>query len=292
MTHTTPCVGRFAPSPSGPLHAGSLVAALASWLDIRSQGGLWHLRIEDIDAPRCRPEHADRILLTLEALGLTWDGPVIYQSQRLDRYREVFDSLRDQGALFPCACSRKQLRRMQPTGEEPCYPGTCRDGLPAGKAARTWRFRVSDAAIAFDDELLGPQTQCPARQCGDFVVLRADGLFAYQLVVVIDDADQQINQVLRGSDLLSSTGRQILLQQALQLPRPDYKHIPVLKDSRGYKLSKQNGACEIDWQREPAACLNRALQALGQPGQSGTPAEILSAATLAWDAEKITNQAI
>lgn len=246
------------------------------------------MRIEDIDTPRCAPEHAERIIASLRALGLHWDGPVVYQSERLPRYRQVFDQLRAQGHLFPCACSRRQLKREQGGGHgEVRYPGTCRQGLPADTKARTWRFRVDSGEISFLDRRGGLRRQNPEQQCGDFVVLRADGLFAYQLVVVIDDIDQGVTDIVRGADLLSSTGRQLQLYRALDAPAPHYLHIPLLLDAAGHKLSKQTGAREIDWQRAPTRCLNQALQALGQPSQSGSPEEVLRAATLAWDASRI-----
>ena len=263
---------------------------MASWLDARAAGGRWLLRIEDIDTPRCDPAHAQRIIQTLAALGLSWDGDVTFQSQRLDRYREVFQRLQAERQVFPCACSRKQLRREQPGPGEVVYPGTCRNGLPPGQPGRTWRFRIEDREESFIDRLRGPCAQNPARQCGDFVVLRADGLFAYQLVVVIDDADDGITDIVRGVDLLSSTGRQVQLQRRLGLEPPRYLHIPVLNDKRGYKLSKQNGAPEIPWQQQPAACLNQALAALGQAQHQGTPQQILEAATRQWNPDKIPDR--
>ncbi len=275
------------------MHAGSLIAALASWLDARSQGGRWLLRIEDIDTPRCSQEHAERIIDCLQGLGLHWDGPVLYQSQRLQRYQLIFDRLRHAGALFPCACSRRQLKREQGGGHgEVRYPGTCRDGLPEGAEARTWRFRISDQPEFFTDRLAGDRLQNPARQCGDFVVLRADGLFAYQLVVVVDDADQGVTDIVRGADLLSSTGRQLQLYRALGEPPPRYLHIPLLLDKGGYKLSKQTGAQEIPWQQSPVDCLNQALSFLGQPTQAGPPEQLLRAATRAWDPSRIPTDAI
>ncbi len=283
-------IGRFAPSPSGPLHAGSLIAALASWLDARANQGQWLLRIEDIDIPRCRPEHADRIIRSLDHLGLHWDGPVSYQSRRQARYQTAFERLRHTDRVFPCACSRKQLRRAQPGLQEVVYPGTCRRGLAAGQIGRTWRFSIPATTVCFKDRLHGPQSQIPTQQCGDFVVRRADGLFAYQLVVVVDDAEQNINQVVRGADLLESTGRQILLQRALGYPQPRYLHIPVLLDERNHKLSKQNGALEIPWQTHPADCLNAALAALGQPRQTGPSARVLDCAIEAWDCGKIPHR--
>lgn len=275
-------VGRFAPSPSGPLHAGSLVAALASWLDARAHGGRWLLRIEDIDAARCDHKLGLHICETLHALGLHWDGPVMWQSERLERYDAVLEALKQSDRVFPCACTRRHLQPAADASGEKRYPGHCRQGMPAGETLRSWRFRIEDGAVPFTDRLLGPQVHTPAQQCGDMVVHRADGLFAYQLVVVIDDADQGVTDVVRGADLLTSTGRQILLQRALGAAQPRYMHIPLLTGHDGAKLSKQNGAEEIPWQHRPADCLNQALEFLGFPPQTGSVSQILESATEIW----------
>lgn len=282
-------VGRFAPSPTGPLHAGSLLAALASWLDARAQQGRWLLRIEDIDAPRCDPRHAHSFLSDLAALGLHWDGEVCWQSRRESRYQEAFEQLCASGQVFGCACSRRELRTGQPANGELWYPGTCRQGLPTGRTARSWRFRVEPGEIAFVDRQLGEQRQEPARQCGDFVIRRREGFFAYQLAVVIDDADHGVTQVVRGADLLASTGRQIALQRALGLPQPIYLHLPLLCHRNGDKLSKQSGADAIDL-RDPARALRQALRQLGQDEVDGSIDSMLDAAISQWRPQAIPRQ--
>ncbi|MGJ8671069.1 MAG: tRNA glutamyl-Q(34) synthetase GluQRS [Oceanococcus sp.] len=280
-------VGRFSPSPSGPLHSGSLLTALASWLDARAHCGRWLLRIEDIDEPRCDPLHGERIMQCLRGLGLEWDGPVLWQTQRLARYREIFEQLRSKGLCFACGCSRKDLLAYRGKGGELRHPGFCPRQIAAENTAKTWRFKVEAGAVVFDDRLLGSQQQHPADECGDFVLRRADQMFAYQLVVVIDDLDQAISHVVRGEDLLGSTGRQILLQNALNAPQPRYMHVPLLCNEQGQKLSKQHGAKEIEWQSAPERCLNDALHQLGQEMQDGNAQQILLAATKQWDIEKI-----
>jgi glutamyl-Q tRNA(Asp) synthetase len=254
-------IGRFAPSPTGPLHMGSLVAALASWLDARAAGGRWLVRMEDLDQPRCAPGAAQAILDTLSRLGLHWDGDVVYQSARSHLYQRALDRL--QPHTYWCGCSRREIADSSlglATDGAPIYPGTCRDGLP--RARRALRVRTSSALIAFDDRLQGQQAQVLERDIGDFVLYRADGLFAYQLAVVVDDAAQGISDVVRGADLLDSTARQIYLQRLLGVPTPRYLHVPVAVDARGEKLSKQTGAQPV----EPSfATIRRALRFLGQP---------------------------
>ena len=352
-------IGRFAPSPSGPLHAGSVVAALASYLDARAHDGLWLLRIEDIDPPRVEPGSDLTIRQQLRFLGLHWDAPPLYQSARVDRYQAVFDWLRAQGRIYGCGCTRREIiqaahmlqtahtlqtaQALQTTGArqagptrqtEPAhqasqrpsqalntpaddtpYPGTCRHGLPAGRQARAWRFRIDTTGtpplqtlpeatnplasadfvqptdgnfpaaqerisnvgkaadlsnITFHDRWLGPQRQNPSLQCGDFILKRADGVWAYQLGVVVDDAESGVTDVVRGADLLSSTGRQILLLRALGAPVPRYLHLPLVMGGNGQKLSKQNGAPGVDTSGRVDAVdiLNEAARALGlrQPG--------------------------
>jgi glutamyl-Q tRNA(Asp) synthetase len=256
--------GRFAPSPTGPLHFGSLIAAVGSYLDARACGGAWLVRIEDLDLPRCPMENATAILRDLAAFGFEWDGEAVWQSRRTDLYRAAFEALRDSGTVYPCACSRREIAdsTLAPDGAH-IYPGTCRNGLPVGRAARAWRLRVGSAAMDFEDRLQGNCAQDIAREVGDFVLLRADGFFAYQLAVVIDDAEQGITDVVRGADLLDSTARQILLQQGLGLPRPRYAHLPVAVNALGEKLSKQTGAAALDPTR-PAAQIVAALRFLGQ----------------------------
>lgn len=260
-----PC-GRFAPSPTGPLHFGSLVAALGSCLEARARGGRWLLRMEDVDQPRSRPGAAASILATLEACGFEWDGEVMLQSTRGVRYREVFEQLRAAGAVYPCGCTRSEIdsaSNAAPGSDgAPVYPGTCRSGLPPGKAARAWRLRM-EGNIDFDDAVQGRRHQNLPRDVGDCVLLRADGLFAYQLAVVVDDADQGIDHVVRGADLIDSTPRQIYLQRLLGLPTPAYAHLPVAVDAAGNKLSKQTRATPIDAAR-PGPALFAALSFLGQ----------------------------
>jgi glutamyl-Q tRNA(Asp) synthetase len=258
--------GRFAPSPTGPLHFGSLVAAVGSYLDAKSQSGEWLLRIEDVDTPRNAPGAAAAILRTLENFGFEWDGPVLWQSQRLKAYAAALDHLRESGLAYPCACSRKEIAD---SATHPAidgglaYPGTCRAGLPPGRAARAWRLRVQDEETAFTDRLQGRQAQRLARDVGDFVLRRADGLFAYQLAVVVDDAWQGVTDIVRGADLLLSTPRQIGLQSCLGYPPPRYAHLPVATNAAGEKLSKQTRAPALD-ERRAAAELVRALSFLGQ----------------------------
>lgn len=245
------------------------------------------MRIEDIDAPRCSAAHASRIMHSLEALGLTWDDTASFQSRRLAYYQQVFDELKAQDLIFPCTCTRKQLQSQRTSAGELRYPGTCRMATIDARAKPSWRFRVNPQDIEFNDRLLGWQRQCPAQQCGDFVIRRRDQLFAYQLVVVVDDAAQGVTQIVRGADILPSTGRQIMLQQHLGYTTPTYLHLPVLTDAQGRKLSKSSGASEIPWQQHPSACLNAALRALGQPAQTGPVEPLLSAAIDAWQPERI-----
>ena len=281
-------VGRFAPSPSGPLHLGSAVAALASYLDAKAAGGRWLLRIEDIDTPRVVPD-ADRIILDqLQALGMRWDGHVMYQSTRSSAYQQAFDRLLREGRLYPCGCTRKEIadsvlnrRGNFPAGERP-YAGTCRTGLAPGKPAKAWRIKVEPGTVWFEDRWCGPQQQNVAQQIGDFIVRRADGLWAYQLAVVIDDAEQGITDIVRGQDLLSSTGRQRWLSNALGYPSPRVMHVPLITDAQGLKLSKQNGAAALDLS-EPLLTLQAAWQALGfERLQASTCETFLRLATEHW----------
>ncbi len=278
--------GRFAPSPTGPLHAGSLVAALASWLDARAHRGQWLVRIEDVDTPRTVPG-ADRLSLAqLAACGLHADAPPTWQSARMPLYRAAVERLMADALAYPCACSRKDIENAttadtpRPRHAELRYPGTCRTGLH-GKAARAWRLRTGGAAISWQDRAAGPQMQEVEDVVGDFVLLRADGCFAYQLAVVVDDADQGISHVVRGADLLDNTARQIWLQQCLQLPTPQYLHTPLVLGANGEKLSKQNGAQAIDTS-EPLHALNQAASALGLPTQSDTVEQAWAVWTAAW----------
>jgi glutamyl-Q tRNA(Asp) synthetase len=277
--------GRFAPSPTGPLHFGSLVAALGSYLDARAHGGTWLVRIEDLDPPREQPGAADDILRTLKALGLHWDEPVLYQHTRLDAYETAIAQLLENGGAFPCACTRSEIADSGLIGAEGVvYPGTCRDGL-GGKPARAIRARVTTEPVGFTDRLQGTVSQNLEQEIGDFVIRRADGYFAYQLAVVVDDAFQEITHVVRGADLLISTPRQIHLQHLLGLPTPIYMHLPVAVNAAGEKLSKQTGAQPLSL-ASPGAALCRALVFLHQspPAQlrTASPASILEWAVAHW----------
>jgi len=286
MTRSSPLpCGRFAPSPTGPLHFGSLVAALGSCLEARARGGRWLVRMEDVDAPRCKPAHAADILRTLAAFGFEWDGAVLAQSTRTARYAEMLERLKARGAVYPCGCTRAELADAPPGIDgAPVYPGTCRAGLPPGRAARAWRLRVA-GAIEFADAVQGRQVQDLPRAVGDCVLLRADGLFAYQLAVVVDDADQGVDHVVRGADLIHSTARQIFLQGLLGLPTPAYAHLPVVVDATGAKLSKQTRAAPVD-ASNPGHALFAAARFLGQnpPGElrRATSAEFWLWASASW----------
>jgi glutamyl-Q tRNA(Asp) synthetase len=255
------------------LHAGSLVAALASWLDARTHGGQWLVRIEDVDTPRSVPQADQAILQQLTACGMAPDGPVLWQSQRGDAYAAALQSLVEKSWAYPCGCSRKEIESAQATTRHSAaiYPGTCREGLN-GKPARAWRLNVQAVQAALGlhdvthwrDRLLGPQHQNVGQDVGDFVLRRADDLWAYQLAVVVDDAAQGITHVVRGQDLADNTARQILLQQALGLPTPQYLHTPLVLGANGEKLSKQNGAVALDLS-EPLSALEQAALALGLP---------------------------
>ncbi|MCX8113770.1 MAG: tRNA glutamyl-Q(34) synthetase GluQRS [Burkholderiaceae bacterium] len=257
--------GRFAPSPTGPLHAGSLVAALASWLDARAHGGAWLVRIEDLDPPREVPGSAEAIVRTLARFGFEPDEPVVRQSRRGALYEAAFARLRAAGLVYPCTCSRKDIEDAARAAgaNSGIYPGTCR-GRPSGAVARAaWRVRVPGETVAFDDRAAGRCSQNLAREVGDFVVLRADGPWAYQLAVVVDDAEQRITDVVRGADLLDNTPRQIFLQRALGFATPRYLHVPVVTNERGEKLSKQTGARALS--DDVRGELERAARHLGLP---------------------------
>lgn len=262
------CVGRFAPSPSGPLHFGSLVAALGSALEAQRAGGRWLLRIEDIDAPRARAGADAAILAELERLGFRWDGAPVWQSRRMALYRAALAELAAQGRTFGCACSRKEIAdsALAVDGARR-YAGTCRGGIAPGRVARATRLRVDaswgEVRVGFDDRIQGRIEQDVEHEVGDFVLDRADGQIAYQLAVVVDDAEQGVTEVVRGADLLDSTPRQILLQRMLGLPTPRYAHLPVALDAHGEKLSKQTRALAIAT-HAPAQVLCAALEFLGQ----------------------------
>jgi glutamyl-Q tRNA(Asp) synthetase len=277
---TSSHTGRFAPSPTGPLHCGSLVAAVASFLEAKIRAGRWLVRLEDLDPPRTARGAADDILHTLEACGMHGDGAVLRQSTRATVYRAAFEQLRARGLVYPCACSRREIADSAVSGiEGPVYPGTCRDGLAPGKTPRAWRIDTRGAHIRFDDAIQGPVEQNLETDIGDFVLLRADQVYAYQLAVVIDDAEQGITDIVRGADLLDSTPRQIYLQRLLNLPTPRYAHLPVVVNARGEKLSKQTLAAPID-AAQPLTALLAALRFLGQ-----RPPDALANASISefWD---------
>lgn len=305
-------IGRFAPSPTGPLHAGSLVAGLASWLDARAHGDQWLVRIEDIDTPRCVPGADALILQQLAACGLWPDAPPLYQSARGAAYQAALDALVGRQQAYPCGCTRQDIAQAlaasgqpKPRHGELIYPGTCRQGLQ-GRPARAWRFftqnmesnrapslagraqaapnSIAKRDLVWHDRRLGRQQQHVAGAVGDFVLRRADGLWAYQLAVVVDDAAQGITDIVRGEDLADNTARQILLQRALGLPTPRYLHTPLVLGPNGEKLSKQNGAQPLDT-AQPLACLNDAAQALGlQVSAPDSVADWLAQAVQRWAA--------
>jgi len=283
--------GRFAPSPSGPLHFGSLIAALGSFLDVRSQGGQWFVRIEDIDPPRNVAGAADHILWVLERFGLTWDGPVLYQSQRTEHYQAALEQLETAGLVYPCTCSRRYIaQHLSNDSGELVYPGICRNGISRTDREPALRLRTDRRPVHLIDGIQGVYQQCLESQVGDFVVRRADGVFAYHLAVVVDDAEQAITQVVRGSDLLSSTPRQIYLQHCLGLPTPRYNHLPVAVDWQGNKLSKQTKALPVD-ERYPAVGLFAALEFLNQQPPSelihSTPSTLINWASEHWRPKEI-----
>jgi glutamyl-Q tRNA(Asp) synthetase len=314
-----PYIGRFAPSPTGPLHAGSLVAALASWLDARAHGGQWLVRMEDVDTPRCVPGADALILQQLAACGLQPDAPPVYQSQRGPLYQQALDSLIAAGHAYPCGCTRADIAQanaalglVKPRHGDLVYPGTCRPehGGLKGKLARAWRVQVPDApadaplappkglpgVIIWHDRRLGRQQQDLASAVGDFVVKRADGLWAYQLAVVVDDAAQGITHIVRGEDLADNTPRQILLQHWLGLPTPSYLHTPLVLGDNGEKLSKQNGALALDVS-QPLLALQQAGQALGladsidAAAPAATVTDWLAQAVTQWRARYVASKA-
>jgi len=287
--------GRFAPSPTGPLHFGSLVAAVGSWLDAYAHDGRWLLRIEDIDTPRNQPGAAQVILRQLEAFGFSWHGVEIYQSKRLSVYDSTFDYIRQRGLAYGCACSRRDIAnavKVNQEGERP-YPGICRQGLAPGVVPRAWRLRVEQAEIAFVDRLQGIYRQNLARNVGDFVLRRADEFYSYQLAVVADDIEQGVNHIVRGADLISSTPRQIFLYQRLGQPAPTYAHLPLAVNAAGNKLSKQTHAPELQLDNVSTQLL-LALRFLGQPAplslKRSTPGDVWQWAKENWDFARIPQQ--
>jgi len=278
-------IGRFAPSPTGPLHFGSLVAAVASYLAARAVGGCWQVRIEDIDPPREVPGAARAQLKALASFGMRPDGPVVLQSHSGTRHQAALQRLREAARAFDCGCSRAEL---PPSG---VYPGTCRGGLPADREPRSVRFRIEDGAIEFDDRVFGRQSFELALECGDFVIRRADGLIAYQLAVVVDDAASGITEVVRGADLLDSTPRQIALYRALGLAEPAWLHVPLVVDAAGRKLSKSAGDDPVD-RLAPGRALRLALEALGYAPPAGKRSldALWPWAIGAWDPDRIPRQ--
>lgn len=253
--------GRFAPSPTGPLHFGSLVSAVGSFLDARSVGGTWLVRIEDLDPPREIPGAADDILRTLERFGFYWDESVLYQSLNQAAYQQALEKLTDKQRIYPCSCSRKDI--LEQTGQTTLYPGSCRDGIRENHKPQTLRMRVGNTVIEYRDRLAGTLREDLASSVGDFVIKRAEGLFAYQLAVVVDDAEQGITDVVRGYDLFDNTARQIHLQQQLDYATPRYLHLPLATWPDGGKYSKQTHAPPLA-QRDPVVQLVQAFRFLGQ----------------------------
>ena len=273
--------GRFAPSPTGDLHFGSLIAAVASYLETKSRGGRWLVRVDDLDPPREVPGSADRILLALQSFGLRSDAPVVFQGQRTDAYRTALQDLLDKGLAFECGCTRSELPSSG------IYPGTCRNGLPPGKSPRAFRLAVSDRPVWFVDDIQGEISENLSETCGDFVIWRADGLPAYQLAVVVDDAWQGVTEIVRGCDLLGSTARQVYVTNCLGLDKPRYAHHPVAATAGQHKLSKRLGSDPID-NSSRTQTLELALQFLGQAPPTGLPLnELWNWAIVHWNIERV-----
>lgn len=285
--------GRFAPTPSGPLHLGSLVTALAGFLDARRAGGRWLLRIDDLDAPRCRPEHVDAILHQLEAHGLEWDESPRRQSAHVDEYEQAFDGLLREGRLYRCRCTRAELAAAAASGTVgEVYPGTCRGRVIDSSLPAAWRLRIpAGPPLVLDDRWQGPLQRDREREVGDFTVRRADGQIGYQLASVIDDRAMRITDAVRGADLVGSSLKQRLLFEAFAAPAPRFAHLPLLTDARGRKLSKQNHAAAIDPQHARDN-LQHALRLLGQPPPDAGPVHAQIAEAIdRWDATKVPRTA-
>ena len=298
ISDSKPYIGRFAPSPTGRLHIGSLLTAVATYLDARQHGGTWLVRMEDLDPPREMAGAADDILRTLEAFALYWDGEIMYQHDRNDAYQAALEALQAADVLYPCYCSRKDIAALNPVHgvDGWVYPRICADKAyrpPHSDKTPAWRVRVPDAAYGFDDAIVGHYQQNLAQDVGDFVLKRADGWWAYQLAVVVDDAAQGMTHVVRGQDLLVSTPRQLYLQQLLGLPQPHYAHLPLLTNVLGQKWSKQTRAPALDVSHKQAL-LHQVLDILGlpkRPVNDMTCAELLAWAVNEWDIEKVPSQA-
>lgn len=276
--------GRFAPTPSGPLHFGSIVTALASYLDARKHSGRWLLRIDDLDTPRVRPGAADSILNTLDQLGLHWDGEVVYQNDRREAYQQAIEQLHQHGLLYRCDCPRRETRGKP-------YPGTCRDRLVPLCNQAALRLRTGHTAAGITDLIQGKYRRDINAESGDFIVLRADGLHAYPLAVVVDDDWQGVTHIIRGADLLETTPEQVWLQTLLGLPHPVYGHVPVVLGQDGKKLSKSDAALEALLGTDPSAVLVKALQFLGQPVakelSGAVPDDIIGQALTQWELARV-----
>jgi len=285
--------GRFAPSPTGPLHFGSLVAALGSYLDAQVTGGEWLVRMEDLDRPREVPGAADAILYTLDAFGFEWQGPVLRQSTRTQAYAQAIERLREAGLVFPCACSRREIAANSRIGVDgPVYPGTCRHRLPPGRRTRSLRLRTEHGIIQVRDRIQGELHQDLRQEVGDFVLRRADGIHAYQLAVVVDNDWQGIDHIIRGADLLALTPRQVFLLRALRLPVPTYAHLPLVVDGSGRKLGKSHAAAPVD-PGTPLPTLLRAWHFLGQrpfPEHPTDLAAFWAQARSDWNPDRVPSQ--
>lgn len=283
--------GRFAPSPTGPLHFGSVVTALASYLDARHQQGEWLVRIDDLDTLRERPGSTAQILKTLELFGMHWDEEVVYQSQRLTLYQQALEELRHSGLIYGCNCSRKQIAAVATAGIEGfIYPGNCRDRSINQTESHSLRLRTNNIGIRFHDRIQGAITQRVESEIGDFLIRRGDGIFAYQLAVAVDDHEQRVTNIVRGEDLLLSTPRQIYIQQLLEIPQPAYTHLPLVRSDDGSKLSKSSDAWPVD-SKYPVKTLNQALDFLGQQQvQADSVGEFWSQAILNWNIDAIKPQ--
>lgn len=284
--------GRFAPTPSGPLHLGSLLTALASYLQAKSKGGVWLLRMDDLDGPRCMPGAADQIRRQLEGHGLLWDESIRWQSQHVEEYRTALQSLERSGRVYPCSCTRARLEVTSLAGPDgPVYPGTCRAGAKSDRNTNL-RLRVDDDEFGFEDGWQGAQRRNLLHDVGDFVVRRADGVIGYQLACAVDESTQGITEVTRGADLLGSTIRQLVVMEALRIEPPDYRHLPVLIDSEGRKLSKQNHAAPVQIQHAAAnllQCLRYLNQLVPQESSTSSPQMLVEWAVANWDPVRVPN---
>jgi glutamyl-Q tRNA(Asp) synthetase len=288
--------GRFAPTPSGPLHFGSIIAASGSFLEARTRSGQWHVRIDDLDPPRVVAGATEDIVRCLQAFGFRWDDQIVKQSARGAAYRHAFERLLREGIAYPCACSRKEIAERGVMGAEgPIYPGTCRNGMPPGASARAWRMRTTGVRVEFEDRVLGLQRRDLERESGDFVLLRADGVWSFHLASAVDDAQMGMTDIVRGADLLESSARQIHVLLALGEPVPTYAHLPIARDAAGEKLSKQTRAPAVDPARAGEVLVD-ALRFLGQPVPDGLSRADLHAvwqwALDNWDLRRVRREAL